>query len=55
MVARYAHQNGQHIQAAMDKLESRMNLAGASSEAGNAGTITQELHKTNKQDFARVG
>jgi len=23
MVAKYAHQNGQHIQAAMDKLEER--------------------------------
>jgi site-specific recombinase XerD len=27
MVERYAHQNGQHIQAAMDKLQSRYNLS----------------------------
>ena len=55
MVERYAHQNGEHIQAAMDKLERRMNLAGASSEVGNAGTITQELHKAGNEGFARVG
>jgi len=40
MVARYAHQNGAHVQAAMDKLEAR--LASASEP------ITQELHKTRK-------
>lgn len=28
MVARYAHQNGSHIQAAMDKLESRYTTTG---------------------------
>ena len=27
MVERYSHQNGAHIQAAMDKLEQRYNLA----------------------------
>lgn len=27
MVGRYAHQNGTHIQAAMNKLQSRMKLA----------------------------
>ena len=55
MVERYAHQNGEHIQAAMDKLERRMNLAGTALDAGNAGTITQELHKTENEGFARVG
>lgn len=34
MVARYAHQDGEHILAAMDKLEGRI-----------AGAITPELHK----------
>jgi integrase len=28
MVERYAHQNGEHIQAAMDKLEERLNVSG---------------------------
>lgn len=27
MVERYAHQNGEHIQTAMDKLETRLNVA----------------------------
>jgi DNA-directed RNA polymerase specialized sigma subunit len=26
MVERYAHQNGEHIQAAMDKLENRLKI-----------------------------
>jgi integrase len=33
MVERYAHQNGPHIQAAMDKLESRLNLPLATEKA----------------------
>lgn len=37
MVARYAHQDGDHIQAAMGKLEGRI-----------SGTITPKLHKTKK-------
>jgi integrase len=41
MVARYAHQNGAHVQAAMDKLEARL--------SGAAEMITQELHKTPKK------
>jgi site-specific recombinase XerD len=32
MVERYSHQNGAHIQAAMDKLEARYNLVGKSTE-----------------------
>jgi site-specific recombinase XerD len=28
MVERYSHQNGEHIQTAMDKLEKRINAAG---------------------------
>jgi site-specific recombinase XerD len=31
MVERYAHQNGEHIQAAMDKLEERLDVASNSS------------------------
>ncbi len=54
MVERYAHQNGEHIQAAMAKYQERMNLASASSENEKQGTITQELHKTEKQGLARV-
>jgi integrase len=41
MVARYAHQNGAHVQAAMDKLEARL--------SGVSETSTQELHKLPKQ------
>ncbi|MEI2415486.1 tyrosine-type recombinase/integrase [Orrella sp. JC864] len=37
MVARYAHQDGAHVQAAMDKLDGRF-----------AGTITPELHKRKR-------
>lgn len=37
MVARYAHQDGDHIQAAMSKLEGRF-----------ASTITPELHKQKR-------
>lgn len=55
MVLRYAHQNGAHIRAAMDKLEGTLDLAGNPSEAKKVGTITQELHKTKKEGFAKVG
>jgi integrase len=55
MVMRYSHQNGQHIQAAMDKLEIRMNLAGASSEPETAASITQELHKPKNEGFTKAG
>jgi integrase len=39
VVARYAHQNGSHIEAAMDKLQERYAMGTPS-----AGTITPELH-----------
>lgn len=56
MVARYAHANGEHIDAAMDKLEGRIALGVAppaeDAEAANGlvvdeipRTITRELHK----------
>lgn len=37
MVARYAHQDGEHIQTAMDKLEGRY-----------VNTITPEVHKQKR-------
>jgi len=40
-VERYVHQNREHIQAAMDKLEERYQNAGT---AGFSDMITQELH-----------
>ena len=40
MVERYSHQNGEHIQAAMDKLEGRYNSSGKNFP----DSITQELH-----------
>ncbi|MBT3509312.1 MAG: site-specific integrase [Nitrospina sp.] len=45
MVERYSHQNGEHIQAAMDKLEGRYNSSGK----GFLGSITQELHIKRKR------
>lgn len=43
MVARYSHQNGEHIQAAMDKLDRRY-------RSDSRDTITQELHiKSDRQ------
>ena len=42
MVERYSHQNGEHIQEAMDKLEERIQLK-------KTGTITQELHTNQKE------
>ncbi len=45
MVERYSHQNGEHIQAAMDKLESRVH----SSSESFSGVITQELHTAEKR------
>jgi site-specific recombinase XerD len=41
MVERYSHQNGEHIQMAMDKLERRILV--------KTGAITQELHKKRKR------
>lgn len=41
MVVRYSHQNAEHIQAAMDRLESRYR-----------GTITQELHREKPKGSA---
>lgn len=40
MVARYAHANGAHIDAAMDQLEKRL-------DAGKVIPITPELHAGN--------
>lgn len=51
MVARYSHQNGAHIQAAMDKLEARLNIE----SPGNSGTITPELHKPDANEFSKAG
>jgi integrase len=42
MVARYAHANGAHIDAAMDKLEGRIGLGLA------PAVVTQELHKQDE-------
>ena len=42
MVVRYSHQNGEHIQAAMDKLERRYEVA---QSTPLAGAITPELHQ----------
>ena len=44
MVERYSHQNGEHIQAAMDKLEDRIHAQ----KGGFSDTITQELHREEK-------
>jgi integrase len=41
MVERYSHQNGGHIQQAMERLEARYNQG--------SNTITQELHKPQSQ------
>jgi len=46
MVARYAHQNGPHAPAAMDKLEARL---GATSEP-----ITLKLHKSPKPSARNI-
>jgi integrase len=51
MVARYSHQNGAHIQAAMDKLEARLNIESPE----NAGTVTPELHKPETSEFYKAG
>jgi integrase len=45
MVERYSHQNGEHIQTAMDKLEERIH----GKKPSFSGTITQELHKKKKR------
>jgi len=44
MVERYSHKNGEHIQAAMDKLEERIRA----SRGSYSDTITQELHRKEK-------
>jgi hypothetical protein len=50
MVERYSHQNGSHIQAAMDKLQARLNLASQRPrKPGSSGAITQELHKPSME------
>ncbi|MEO5347133.1 MAG: site-specific integrase [Magnetococcus sp. YQC-9] len=41
MVERYSHQNGEHIKAAMNRLDERYRLAG---EGDSSGRVTQELH-----------
>lgn len=48
MVARYAHANGAHIDAAMDKLEGRISLglsASANTPGDDSSIVTLELHK----------
>jgi integrase len=49
MVARYSHQNGAHIQAAMDTLQKRYGVT-----TPLADTITQELHKTVGEEAERT-
>ena len=50
MVERYSHQNGAHIQAAMDKLQARLNLASRKPrKPGSSDAITQELHKPSPE------
>jgi len=44
MVERYSHQNGEHIQVAMEKLEDRI----CAKKGGFSGAITQELHREEK-------
>ena len=44
MVERYSHQNGEHIQSAMDKLEDRIHAQ----KGSFSDTITQELHREEK-------
>jgi hypothetical protein len=55
MVERYAHQNGTHIQAAMDKLENKYKRSENADEnkvtnlpSVLAGTITPKLHTAKK-------
>jgi integrase len=45
MVARYAHANGNHIDAAMDKLEDRLTLAKSTQGGSISSEITPKLHK----------
>lgn len=48
MVARYAHANGAHIDAAMDKLEGRIGLGlvpASDGESVESSVVTLELHK----------
>jgi hypothetical protein len=45
MVERYSHQNGSHIQAAMDKLEGQIHSFGR----GSSVSITPELHIKRKR------
>ncbi|MBF0152722.1 MAG: tyrosine-type recombinase/integrase [Magnetococcales bacterium] len=50
MVERYSHQNGEHTQTAMDRLESRYQ----EKRVIFSGRTTQELHKTNKKGLQRT-
>jgi hypothetical protein len=45
MVARYAHANGNHIDAAMDKLEDRLTLAKSTQGGSISSEITPKLHR----------
>jgi hypothetical protein len=45
MVERYSHQNGEHIQAGIDKLERRYNSSGKDFP----DSVTQELHIKRKR------
>ena len=49
MVARYAHANGAHIDAAMNKLEFRLVLGLTPAIGGICAPVTQELHKLPKK------
>ncbi len=49
MVARYAHANGAHIDAAMNKLEGRLVLGVTPSSDENPSPVTQELHQPRER------
>ena len=49
MVAKYSHQNGAHIQSAMDMLQERYATA-----AKFFDTITQELHRSGNEEPNRT-
>ncbi len=49
MVAKYSHQNGAHIQSAMDTLQERYATA-----TNFSGTITQELHKYDNEETNQI-
>ena len=54
MAIRYSHPKGEHVQAAMDKLKKRLNLALKSLDVDNPGSITQELHKDNNHRITKA-